>query len=227
MPSSSKTIYESWTISYRRPRYQTSSWFSCLGAIKLWDSTTLTESGKVTTTTPQTQFDQGELAAAVDRAKEQYEPLTFVSRDYDGDLERRLRRLDSTVQDELYNLIRDRTEYASNSFRRREYKLAVLVGVPGGEMTDAGTESSSSQAAGLSWLTWGLGCGLKRRNSSLRDRRAASHVEYRVILRGQEVKTNDAGWGAYSRYAQPWKLADEAELANAKEKSEGYKTLLD
>lgn len=157
----------------------------------------------------------------MDRARTQYEPLTLVSRDYHGDLERRLRRLDGGVQEELYNLIRDRTENASNSFRRREYKLVVLVGIPGGEMTDAGTESSSLSS---SWLSWGLGCGTARRS---RDRKASSHVEYRVILRGSEVKANDAGWGVYSRYSQPWKLSDEAQLANMKEKGNGYKTLLD
>lgn len=88
---------------------------------------------------PQTHFEQNELAATVDRACSQYEPLTYLSRDYDGNLECRLRRLDWQVQGELYNLIRDRTENASTSFRRREYKLVVLVSVPGSEMTDAGS----------------------------------------------------------------------------------------
>lgn len=186
---------------------------------------------------PQTYFEQEDLAAVVDRAKSRYEPLTFVSRDYDGDLERRLRKLDWKVQDELYALIKDRTDHASNSFRRREYKLAVLLEVPGGEMTDAGSSysqsplpgaktwmeslSSSSPSASLSpWLNWGS--GMRRR----RDRKASSHVEYRVVLRGCEVKINDAGWGVYDRYAQPWKLADEAELASVREKSDGYQALL-
>lgn len=182
--------------------------------MKLW-TTTNYEPGEVVATVPQNHFDQAELSATVDRARKQYEPLTFVSCDYEGDLERRLRRLDVPVQEELYSLIRDRTENASNSFRRREYKLVVLARVPGGEMTDA---SSSS------WVSRSLGCVTARKG---RDRRASSHVEYRVILRGSEVKANDAGWGVYSRYSQPWKLADEADLANRNEKGDGYKTLLE
>lgn len=247
LPASTKTVYECWTVIYRRPRRETQSLLRCLGC-KLWDASTTVAPGEVVAAVPQTHFAQTELAAVVDDARSRYEPLTLVSPDYDGHLERRLRRLDGTVQDELYALIRDRTSHASNAFRRREYKLVVLLGVPGCEMTDAGyvsrakrwtelsgleSESAKSAAAAAppsgslsSWLSWGLGwgCGGMRRS---RDRKASSHVEYRVILRGSEVKTNDAGWSVYDRYTQPWKLADETELATTKERGHGYPTLLD
>lgn len=213
LPASSKTIYECWSITYCRPRRGTRSW------LKLGNS----EPGNVVSAAPQTHFDQEELTTVVDRARNQYQPLTYASRDYDEHLERRLRRLDWVVQDELCGLIRDRTENASNSFRRREYKLVVLVGVPGGEMTDAGSVSRTKTWS--EWLSWPgslLGCGRRSR-----DHKTSSHVEYRVILRGTEVKRNDTGWGLYSRYAQPWKRADEAALASVKGKCEDSHTLLD
>jgi hypothetical protein len=49
----------------------------------------------------------------------------------------------------------------------------------------------------------------------------ASLMEYRVILRGREVKDSADGWDAYDRYTQPWKLADEEVLVNARRKC-GY-----
>jgi hypothetical protein len=82
-------------------------------------------------------------------------------------------------------------------FPRGEYKIVVLLEVPGGEMTDAGT---------------GVQYNRLRRNK-------APHIEYRVILRGYEVINNGASWSAYDRYTQPWKLADEAALANARGES--------
>lgn len=162
---------------------------------------------------PKTQFDQKELAEVVCCVRDQHKLKLFRSKNYDKDVENRLRNLDWTVQDELYKLIRDRTENASNAFRRREYKLVVLLDVPGGEMTDAGTGPQCNKR----WCR--LMRKLKRTNNK------APQVEYRVILRGNEVLRSDAGWGAYDRYAQPWKLADEAELANAREKS-GYQKIL-
>lgn len=162
---------------------------------------------------PKTQFDQKELAEVVFCVRDQHKPKLFRSENYDKDVETRLRNLDWTVQDELYKLIRDRTENASNAFRRREYKLVVLLEVPGGEMTDAGTGPQCNKR-------W---CRIMRKLK--RTDNKAPQVEYRVILRGNEVLRSDAGWGAYDRYAQPWKLADEAELANAREKS-GYQEIL-
>ncbi|KAK7712841.1 hypothetical protein SLS63_012269 [Diaporthe eres] len=160
---------------------------------------------------PKTQFGQKELAEVVNLVRDQHKPKLFGPRNYNRDVENRLRSLDWTVQDELYKLIRDRSENTSNAFRRREYKLVVLLPVPGGEMTDAGTGKQCNK----------MWCRMKRK---LR-RSEAPNVEYRVILRGHEVRSSDAGWGAYDRYAQPWKLADEAELASAREKS-GYQEIL-
>lgn len=153
---------------------------------------------------PNTQFDQKELAQLVSHIREQYRPRLFHPGNYDKHVERRLRNLDWTVQDELYKLIRDRTENSSNSFRRREYKLVVLLEVPGGEMTDARIDSRRNK--------------LKRSN--------APHIEYRVILRGHEVMDSADGWGAYDRYTQPWKLADEAVSENARRKC-GHQEILE
>jgi hypothetical protein len=160
---------------------------------------------------PKTQFDQKELAEVASCVRDQHKPRLLSSRNYDKDVETRLRNLDWAVQDELYKLIRDRTENSSNSYRRREYKLVVLLEVPGGEMTDAGTGVQCNKR-------W---CRLMRKLK----RTKVPHVEYRVILRGNEVMNSDAGWSAYNRYTQPWKLADEAELANAREKC-GYQEIL-
>lgn len=187
--SSCQTVYECWTIVYCRPRGE--------------------QAGHVVSAAAQPHFGQQELADAVARAREQYEPLTLVSRDYDGNLERRLQRLDWAVQDELYGLVWDRTEKTSTCFRRREYKLVVLARVPGGDMTDGGWVSRRAAAAAAasssllssSWWRWPasvLRCGRR-----LKDAKAASHVE---------VKRNDAGWGAYSRDTQPWRRADEGRL---------------
>ena len=161
---------------------------------------------------PKTQFAQKELADVVGCVRDQHKPGLFRSGNYDKDVEARLRNLDWIVQDELYKLIRDRTENSSNAFRRREYKLVVLLEVPGGEMTDAGTGVQCNKG-------W---CKMMRNLK----RTKAPHVEYRVILRGNEVMSSDAGWGVYDRYAQPWKLADEAEIANVREKT-GYQEILD
>lgn len=174
--------------------------------------TTTTVPGRVMSIEPKTQFGQKDLADVVYCARDQYKPGLFEPRNYDKGVETRLRNLDWAVQDELYKLIRDRTENASNAFRRREYKLVVLLEVPGGEMTDAGTGVQCNKR-------W---CRMMRKLKGTK----APCVEYRVILRGNEVMSSDPGWRAYDRYSQPWRLADEAELAKAREKS-GYQEILD
>jgi hypothetical protein len=160
---------------------------------------------------PNAQFSQKELAEVVSCVRDQYRPRIIGSGDYDRDVEARLRNIDWTVQDELYKLIRDRTESSSNFFRRREYKLVVLLEVPGGEMTDAGTGVQRSR-------------GWRRMMGKLKCTKAP-HIEYRVILRGNEVLNSDAGWPVYDRYTQPWRLADAADLANAREKG-AYQEIL-
>lgn len=170
--------------------------------------------GFVMSVDPKVHFGQEELATVVDCTREQHDARSrLVPRSYDGEVERRLRTLNSSVQTELYKLLRDRTENASSAFRRREYKLAVLLEVLGGDMTDAGSEPRGRG----SWLD-------RMRQRMMKPR--VPHVEYRLILRGDEVRTNDAGWGLYDRYAKPWKLADEAEMASVREKL-GYCKLLD
>lgn len=220
LPSSSKNVYEAWTLIYRRPNRRLQGWTKFLWY--KFRKTVRTEPGKVLALNPKVHFEQEELSDVINQAKVQYRPrsnrrTSGTSATYDEDVERRLRTLEIPVQDELYKLLRDRAEHASNSYRRREYKLVVLLEVPGGEMTDAGT---GPQAVN------------KNKNKrTLRDvwkgkaAVQAPHVEYRVILRGSEVKTNAAGWGIYNRYAQPWRLADEIDVINAREKS-GYQELL-
>lgn len=162
--------------------------------------------------TPKIHFEQQHLAQIVLGSKSQYNLRPLKRREYDEDLEHRLRKLDETVQDELFSLLRDRTESASNPYRRREYKLAVLLEVPGGGMTDAGSRLQDKKPR-REWLR-------------KRTRTEAALVEYRVILRGHVIKTNDAGWAVYDRFSEPWRLADEADLASTREKM-GYQALLD
>ncbi|KAI3396630.1 hypothetical protein diail_11884 [Diaporthe ilicicola] len=202
LPATTKTINEAWTLTYHRP---VKSHYKCWCIFPVFLKSFSTLPGQVVSVAAKTQFDQKELAEVVCCVRNQHKPRLFGSGNYDEDVEARLRKLDWTVQDELYKLVRDRTENASNAFRRREYKLVVLLEVPGGEMTDAGTGVQRN----------------KRWTRMLRELKGtkAPHVEYRVILRGKEVVNNDVGWGVYDRYAQPWKLADEAELANDREKS--------
>ncbi|KUI66644.1 hypothetical protein VM1G_01370 [Cytospora mali] len=200
LPATSKAIYESWTLTYHLPKTNTQKRTKILPCA--WWLTVRTDVGHVTAVEPQTHFDQEELASAVRCTRKQYRSRKwFTSRKYDDEVEFRLRKLDREVQYELHKLLRDRTENASNSFRRREYKIAVLVEVPGGEMTDAASQKES-------WFD-------RLRNARMPT---APHVEYRVVLRGDEVRRNNAGWGFYDRYSQPWKLADEAELANVRGK---------
>jgi hypothetical protein len=118
--------------------------------------------GRVIFVKPNTQFGQKKLAEVVSCVQEQYKPRFFGLGNYNKDIEARLSHLDRTVQDELYKLIRYRNENFSSMFPRGEYKIVVLLEVPGGEMTDAGT---------------GVQC------NKLRQKKV-SHVEYRVILRG-------------------------------------------
>ncbi|ROW07074.1 hypothetical protein VPNG_06639 [Cytospora leucostoma] len=208
LPSTRKTIYEAWTLTYNWPTAQMDKRHDILNCT--WWLNFPVGEGHVSIIEPKTHYSQKELASVVSAAHEQHPSRTTWS--YDEDVEDRLRRLDRPVQEELYRLLRDRTENASNQFRRREYRIVVMTEVHGGDMTDA-----CSRPRGQKRLFHCLRKGKKP---------MAPHVEYRVILRGSEVKRNDAGWGVYDRYAKPWKLADEAELANARDKY-GYQEILD
>lgn len=208
LPASSRTVFESWTLVFRRPTRRLTRWTRLLGCTVV--KTTETEPGKIVAVSPNTHFEQEDLAQMVIAAKTQHKPRPLTSRGYDDDLEHRLRKQDETVQNELFSLLRDRTESASNPYRHREYKFAVLE-VSGGKMTDA----SSRPRAKKHWWQ-----GLQKSKYT-----KASHIEYRVVLRGHEMRANDAGWAVYDRFSQPWRLADEAGLARTREKM-GYQTLL-
>lgn len=170
------------------------------------------EPGKIVAVTPKTHFEQEDLAELAACARSEHRDWALKAGGYDDELERRLRQLDWTVQGELYSLLHDRSESTSNSFRHREYKLVMLLEVPGGDMTKA---AFGRQGRKKRW--WEV----------FQKKRPArtSHVEYRVILRGCETAATNAGWGVYQRYSQPWKLADEAGLASVREKM-GYQELL-
>ncbi|KAK7741840.1 hypothetical protein SLS53_004906 [Cytospora paraplurivora] len=208
LPATRKTIYEAWTLTYKWPTAQMNKRHDILNCT--WWLNFPAGQGHVSTIEPKTHYSQKELASVVSAAREQHPSRTTWS--CDEDVEYRLRRLDRPVQEELYRLLRDRTENASNLFRRREYRIVVMTEVHGGEMTDACPRLRGNKR----WFHF-----LRKGKKPI-----APHVEYRVILRGSEVKRNDAGWGVYDRYAKPWKLADEAELANARAK-DGYQEILD
>lgn len=214
LPATARTIYESWTIVFQRPTKYTRCWAQVLGCTV--GKTMATEPGRIVVVRPNTHFAQDNLANVLICAREQHQPRSLVKkpRAYEEDLEYRLRRLDWTVQDELYALLRDRSESASSPFRRREYKLAVLLEVVGGEMTDA---AGGGELVGTRNRWWWLGGRRRRRRRS--HKTTAPHVEYRLVLRGSEVKANDAGWGGYHRYSQPWREADRAGLHCETEKA--------
>jgi hypothetical protein len=132
---------------------------------------------------------------------------------YAADVERRVRRLEWKVQDEIYELLSDRVQSSSSAFRRREWRVVALTEVPGGELTDAPTGFGG--VAGVGDGTIAGGCGKMWKGKCTRRRKRVPDMpitEYRLILRGTETKVNDRGWGYYNRYSRPWKLADEKEM---------------
>jgi hypothetical protein len=128
---------------------------------------------------------------------------------YAADLERRVRALDWRVQDEIYELLSDRVQSSSNAFRRREWRVVALTEVPGGELTDAPTGFGGFAETKRGWFGFG-----KTKRLSVKAKRWPDMpvTEYRLILRGNETKTNDQGWGHYNRYSRPWRAADEKEI---------------
>jgi hypothetical protein len=159
----------------------------------------------VSSVVPNAHFSQDELASVVKREPAvQCKTGKSADADYAALLEKRLRKLDWTVQDEIYDLLNDRVQASSSAFRHRDWRVVVLVEVPGGEMTDAPTKGK-----------------LARGYSSKKGRLAGSTIwnpkprmpitEYRLVLRGTETKANDEGWGYHNRYSRPWRDADEKE----------------
>jgi hypothetical protein len=129
---------------------------------------------------------------------------------YAADLERRIRKLEWKVQDEIYELLSDRVQSSSNAFRRREWRVVVLTEVPGGELTDSptGFRRGGKRRGCLGWA------GI--RSLRMRMKRAPDMpvTEYRLVLRGTETRANDQGWGYYNRYSRPWRAADEKEVGD-------------
>lgn len=131
---------------------------------------------------------------------------------YAADVERRVRALDWRVQDEIYELLSDRVQSSSNAFRRRDWRVVALTEVPGGELTDAPTGFRAfEETAKRGWFGFG-----KAKRLSVKAKRWPDMpvTEYRLILRGNETKTNDQGWGHYNRYSRPWRAADEKEIGD-------------
>ncbi|KAL2174119.1 uncharacterized protein P884DRAFT_250305 [Thermothelomyces heterothallicus CBS 202.75] len=139
---------------------------------------------------------------------------------YAADLEKRIRRLDWKVQDEIYELLSDRVQSSSNAFRRRDWRVVVLTEVPGGELTDqpTGFRAFGEREGGGGWRRWRRRRRRESRGSTRRTPPPPPHdmpvTEYRLILRGTETKANDQGWGYYNRYSRPWRDADEKELGH-------------
>lgn len=161
---------------------------------------------------PNPHFSQDELSSTLVTDKSLFTARTGRPPSlHSSDLELRLRSLDFKVQDEIYDLLNDRVQSSSNSFRRREWRVVVLAEVEGGEMTDAPSALRDEVVAKRRRL---LGDGVigKRLRKTKQQRPRMPLTEYRLILRGTEAKTNNAGWGDYNRYSRPWRAADEKEL---------------
>ncbi|KAK3937354.1 hypothetical protein QBC46DRAFT_392856 [Diplogelasinospora grovesii] len=213
-----KTVLESWTIVWHAPSTRVVSWFNCLG-IRWW-ARTEAENPHILSVVPNVHFSQEELASVCARDQAQFAADTTTTRKTSNpallcceDLERRLRRLDWTVQDEIYDLLNDRVQSSSNAFRRREWKVVVLMQAPGGEMTDAPVIKQTQKKT----RTCGRRFLLRKMLSLGKQKQAATPpiTEYHLILRGTEVKTNEKGWGYFNRYSRPWRDVDEKELNGA------------
>ncbi|KAK4161688.1 hypothetical protein QBC43DRAFT_302672 [Cladorrhinum sp. PSN259] len=146
-------IYESYTITYHHPVFPKPSSSSIAKRIiplsRLFTRTTgintatqgegeESEPGRVLSVVPNPHFSQDELRHVVQR---EYKTL-FTLRtgrppsEYTRDLEMRLRAAEWKVQDEIYDLLNDRCGASSTCYKRREWRVVMLVSVEGGEMVD-------------------------------------------------------------------------------------------
>ncbi|KAM7190860.1 hypothetical protein V8F20_009544 [Naviculisporaceae sp. PSN 640] len=209
---SPKSVLESWVITYHAQEKKVTAWYQWLGIC--WWRRIEIEGARILAVVPNCHFSQEEMESVCAAARNEYSPPrsreeSQVSGDteYTADLERRLRKLDWVVQDEIYDLINDRIQSSSNSFRRREWKLVVLNEVPGGEITEA---LSGAGRRGHRRL---LDRMFRRR------RRKAAELpitEYRLILCGTETKANGEGWACHNRYSRPWQVVDDKEIGDVK-----------
>ncbi|KAM7199147.1 hypothetical protein V8F33_004622 [Rhypophila sp. PSN 637] len=203
-----KSVLESWVVTYHAREKRLAGWYQWLGIC--WWRRIETEGARIMAVVPNSHFSQDELESTCAAAKADFVANRKPEVGYATDLERRLRKLDWVVQDEIYDLINDRIQSSSNAFRRRDWKLVMLNPVPGGEITEApaGTQQRPR--------------GLLRRfllfRTKLRKVPKAPVTEYRLILRGTETKVNDKGWAYHNRYSRPWRDVDEKEIGDVKSK---------
>ncbi|KAK4120645.1 hypothetical protein N657DRAFT_648811 [Parathielavia appendiculata] len=134
----------------------------------------------------------------------------WVNTLYAADLEKRVRKLDWKVQDEIYELLSDRMQSSSNAFRRRDWRVVVLTEVPGGELTDSPTAFEAFEK-GRGCFRW---AGIRSLRLRMKPAPDMPITEYRLVLRGTETRTNDQGWGYFNRYSKPWREADEKEVGD-------------
>ncbi|KAK3376494.1 hypothetical protein B0T24DRAFT_592163 [Lasiosphaeria ovina] len=209
-----KSVLESWTITYHARTKKVSAWYHWLGIC--WWRRTEAEDSHVLSVVPNAHFSQAELGVVCANDQAQYAASCrkkSATAGHGPDLERRLRKLDWKVQDEIYDLLNDRVQSSSNAFRRRDWKVVVLVEVPGGEMTDAAAQAL--MAPGRTHKSQLRRKRLLRPLLLSRKKRPSMPItEYRLILRGTETKANDEGWGSHNRYSRPWRAVDEKELAD-------------
>jgi len=196
-----KSVLESWIITYHAPETKLAGWYQWLGIC--WWRRIEIEGAHILAVVPNVHFSQDEIAAECAGDKAQYVARGKPSSGYAADLERRLRKLDWAVQDEIYDLINDRIQSSSNAFRRRDWKLVMLTKIPGGEMTDAPTQHRSRSVL--------------RKLPFCKPRLPKMPItEYRLVLRGTETKANNNGWASHNRYSRPWRDVDEKELGEVK-----------
>ncbi|KAK4653803.1 hypothetical protein QC762_510130 [Podospora pseudocomata] len=212
--TSNSSTLESWTITYHAPIERLTTRYCLLGLPFPLCRRTEIEEGRILSITPNIHFTQTELLSEIASDKTHFTARTGKPPSmHAGDLDRRLRCLDWKVQDEIYDLLNDRTTSSSNAFKRREWKVVVMVAVEAGEiMTERGadeeTRSSKTRGAGgkRRRLLDGAGArGLWLRNVLRKEKKMpkAAVTEYRLILRGRKIKASEQGWGYYNRYTRP------------------------
>ncbi|KAK0666980.1 hypothetical protein QBC41DRAFT_338703 [Cercophora samala] len=211
--TSSNTLLESWTITYHAPVERLTTRYSLLGLPFPLCRRTEIEEGRILSITPNTHFAQSELLSEIASDKAHFTARTGKPPSmHSGDLDRRIRCLDWKVQDEIYDLLNDRAASSSNAFRRREWKVVVLVAVEAGEImterrvSDGGKSSKTRGGGKRRRLLDGASGGLLR-NVLRKEKKMpkAPVTEYRLILRGREAKVSEEGWGYYNRYTRPWR----------------------
>ncbi|KAK0736044.1 hypothetical protein B0T21DRAFT_383702 [Apiosordaria backusii] len=179
------------------------------------DIDNMIEPGRILSITPNTHFTQSELSSDIASDKAHFTARTGKPPSmHAGDLDRRIRCLDWKVQDEIYDLLNDRVASSSNAFKRREWKVVVMVAVEAGEIMterDNGGDTRVKRGGKRRRLLDGGGAGGLIRNVLRKEKKLpkAPVTEYRLILRGREAQVSEEGWGYYNRYTRPWRGVDE------------------